>query len=184
MGIFEFEGRRPRIPASCYIDPTATVIGLVEMGENCFIGPGARLKGDYGSITLGDSTNVQENCVVHARPNHSAEIGSNVTVGHGAVLHGPRIGDYTVIGMGAIVPDGVKIGEYCIVAEGTVLANGTEVPSRSIVMGVPGKVVKELPPEMESYCTMSADVYAGMCERYRENLTELSGREALEETPR
>ncbi len=180
MGIFEFEGRKPLVPESCYIDSTATVIGLVEMGEECFIGPGARLKGDYGRIMIGDGSNVQENCIIHARPDCEAVIGSGVTVGHGAILHGPSIGDNTVIGMGAIIPDFVEIGENCIIAEGTVLTNGTVIPPGSVVMGVPGKVKRELPPDMEMYPRMAADVYRDMARRYRVNIKEITREEAAQ----
>ena len=178
MGVFEFEGRKPLVPESCYIDSTATIIGLVEIGEECFIGPGARLKGDYGHIVIGDGSNVQENCVLHARPDCEAVIGSRVTVGHGAILHGPSLGDNTVIGMGAIISDFVEIGEYCIIAEGTVLSNGTVIPPRSVVMGIPGKVKRELTPDMEMYCRMAADVYRDMARRYNENLKEITREEA------
>jgi phenylacetic acid degradation protein len=178
MGIFEFEGRKPYVPESCYVDPTATIVGMVELGENCFIGPGARIKGDYGHIVLGEGSNVQENCVIHARPGCRTELGEGVTVGHGAILHGPSIGNYTVIGMGAVVPDDVQIGEFCIVAEGTVLTNGTEVPPRSIVVGVPGKVRSELPAEKEGYCTMAADTYRGMASRYKQGLSALTREQA------
>jgi len=174
MAIFEFEGRVPRIPESCYVDKTATIIGLVELGEECFIGPGARIKGDYGHIRIGDRTSVQENCVIHARPGGEAKIGSNVTVGHGAVLHGATVGDNTVIGMAAVVPDDVRIGEFCIVAEGSVLANATEVPDRSVVMGVPGKVKKSLTSEMEEYIHMSTGIYKDLGPRYKASLNEIT----------
>jgi phenylacetic acid degradation protein len=181
MSIFEFEGRIPSIPESCYVDKTATIIGLVELGEECFIGPGARIKGDYGHIRIGDGTSVQENCVIHARPGCETNIGSNVTVGHGAVLHGARVGDNTVIGMAAVVPDDVRIGEYCIVAEGSVLANATEVPDRSVVMGVPGKVRKSLTPEMEESIHFSTGIYKALGPRYKANLNEITREQAAKE---
>ena len=168
MGILEFEGRVPVVPGSCYVDPTATLIGLVELGEECFIGPGARIKGDYGRILIGDGSNVQENCVIHARPGCGTVVGAGVTVGHGAILHGPRIADNALIGMGAVVPDDVEIGEYCIVAEGAVLASGTVVPPGSVVMGVPGKVRGEVTPEMKKYITLASATYRDMARRYRE----------------
>lgn len=174
MSIFEFEGRTPAVPESCYVDRTASVIGLVEMGEECFIGPGARIKGDYGHIIIGDGSNVQENCIIHARPACETIIGNGVTVGHGAILHGPRIGDNTVIGMGAVIPDDVEIGEYCIVAEGAVLTHGSVVPPRSVVMGVPGKARSILTPEMEQYIQASAIVYRDMAKRYKTNLKEVT----------
>ncbi len=180
MGIYEFEGRKPVVPESCYVDGTATVIGLVELGEDCFIGPGARIKGDYGHIIIGDASNVQENCIIHARPGCEAVIGSGVTIGHGAILHGPRIGDNTVIGMGAIVPDNVVVGERCIVAEGTVLANGSQIPPGSVVMGIPGKVRNELSGEMEQYAVVSSGVYVDMAKRYKADLREITRREAAE----
>lgn len=180
MGIFEFEGRKPRVPESCYIDGTATIIGQVEMGEECFVGPGARLKGDYGRVVMGYGSNVQENCVIHARPDCEAVIGSGVTVGHGAILHGPRIGDNTLIGMGAVIPDFVEIGENCIIAEGTVLTNGTVIPPGSVVMGFPGKVKNELTPDMEMYTKMASSVYRDMARRYKENIREMTREEAAE----
>jgi phenylacetic acid degradation protein len=178
MAIYEFEGRLPLIPESCYVDKTATIIGLVELGEECFVGPGARIKGDYGHISIGDRTSVQENCVIHARPGCETIIGSNVTVGHAAVLHGATVGDNTVIGMAAVVPDDVRIGEYCIVAEGSVLANATEVPDRSVVMGIPGKVKKSLSPEMEDYIHMSTGIYKDLGPRYKSSLHEITREQA------
>jgi carbonic anhydrase/acetyltransferase-like protein (isoleucine patch superfamily) len=182
MAIFEFEGRVPRIPESCYVDKTATIIGFVELGEECFIGPGARIKGDYGHIRIGDCTSVQENCVIHARPGCETNIGSCVTVGHGAVLHGTTVGDNTVIGMAAVVPDDVRIGEYCIVAEGSVLANGTNVPDRSVVMGVPGKVRKSLTPDMEQSIHMSSGIYRNLGPRYKKSLKEITREDAAQAT--
>lgn len=182
MAIYEFEGRVPLIPESCYVDKTATIIGLVELGEECFIGPGARIKGDYGHIRIGDCTSVQENCVIHARPGCETNIGSGVTVGHGAVLHGATVGDNTVVGMAAVVPDEVRIGEYCIVAEGSVLANGTDVPDRSVVMGVPGKVRKSLTHEMEDSIHMSSGIYRDLGSRYKKSLKEITREDAVKTT--
>lgn len=178
MGIFDFEGRKPLVPESCYVDDSATIIGLVELGEECFVGPGARIKGDYGRIVIGAGSSVQENCVIHARPDCETVVGSGVTVGHGAILHGSNIADNVVIGMGAIVPDDVVVGEFCIVAEGAVLANGSVIPPRSVVMGVPGKVRSELGPGMEKYISASAGVYRDMAGRYRTNLSEINRGEA------
>lgn len=178
MAIFEFEGRVPRIPESCYVDRTATIIGLVELGDECFIGPGARIKGDYGHIRIGNCASVQENCVIHARPGCETTIGSHVTIGHGAILHGATVGDHTVIGMAAVVPDDVQIGKYCIVAEGSVLANGTEVPDRSVVMGVPGKVRKSITPEMEESIHISSGIYRDLGPRYKKSLKETTREDA------
>lgn len=185
MGIFEFEGKKPVVPESCYVDDTATIIGLVEIGEECYIGPGARIKGDYGLVRLGDACSVQENCVIHARPDCETTIGSRVTIGHGAILHGPVIGNDVIIGMGAIVSDDANIGDTSIVAEGSVVPNGAKVPPRSVVMGVPGKVRGDLMNEKnEAWIQTSADIYIGICKRYKADKREISREEAAKPRPR
>ncbi|MBN2169660.1 MAG: gamma carbonic anhydrase family protein [Actinobacteria bacterium] len=180
MGFFEFEGKIPTVAGSCYIDDTAVIIGDVEIGENCFIGPGAKIKGDYGRIIIGEGSSIQDNCVVHVRPKYETVVGSHVTVGHGAILHGAKIGDYTVVGMGAIIPDFTEVGEYCVVAEGSVIASGTNIPAKSVVMGVPGKVKAKVDEEMEEYCRANAEFYQDFAQRCRKNLKKIPIEQVLE----
>ncbi|MFW6040317.1 MAG: gamma carbonic anhydrase family protein [Thermoplasmatota archaeon] len=170
MVVYSFEGRTPKIPNSSYIDGSATIVGDVKIGKDCFIAPGARIKGDYGKIIIGDKTNIQENCVVHARPKKETIIGDWVSVGHGAILHGTKVDDYAVIGMGSIVSDDTYIGEWSVVGEGAVVPNNKKIPDETVAVGVPAKIVKEVD---ESYKDRWMDIkkeYSTFPERYKNNL--------------
>ena len=126
-----------------YIAKNATVIGDVVLGENVNIWYGAVLRGDSGKITVGDGSNVQDNCVLH----EEVTLGKGCSVGHGAILHGCTIGDNTLIGMGAIVLDGAKIGCNCLVGAGSVVTGKMDAPDGSLILGNPATVVKPLKPE-------------------------------------
>ncbi|MHA2204705.1 MAG: gamma carbonic anhydrase family protein [Candidatus Thorarchaeota archaeon] len=130
MAIFEFEGQAPRIGETSYISHSASVIGKVTIGEQCYIAPGAVVKGDYGEIVIGDGTSVQDNVIIHARPDEKTTIGSNVTLGHGSIIHNATIEDEVVIGMGAIVSDYAVVKRWALVAEGAVVRNNFEVPEK------------------------------------------------------
>ena len=151
-----YRGIIPRIAASAYIDPSAQVIGDVVVGERSSIWPNVTARGDNNSIRIGDDSNIQDNSVLHCDPGvFRLEIGSRVTVGHMAMLHGCTIEDDCVIGIGAVVLNGAKIGKGSVIAAGALVPEGAEVPPVSMVMGLPGKV-KRLLTELE-------------CERFREN---------------
>ena len=126
-----------------YIAKNATVVGDVELGENVNIWYGAVLRGDCGKITIGDGSNVQDNCVLHEK----VTMGKGCTVGHGVILHGCTIGDNTLIGMGAIVLDGAKLGKDCLVAAGAVVTGKMDAPDGSLSLGNPATVLKPLKPE-------------------------------------
>lgn len=126
-----------------YIAKNATVVGDVVLGENVNIWYGAVLRGDSGKITIGDGSNVQDNCVLH----EEVTLGKGCSVGHGAILHGCTIGDNTLIGMGAIVLDGAKIGCNCLVGAGSVVTGKMDAPDGSLILGNPATVVKPLKPE-------------------------------------
>ena len=130
MTIHEFEGRIPSVSSTAYVDEDAKVVGDVRIGSQCYIGAGAKIRGDYGSIIIGDKTSVQENCVLHARMNEKCEVGSYVQVGHAAVLHNCIVRDYAVIGVGAVVSDYATVGVWSIVGEGAVVTSGTSIPER------------------------------------------------------
>jgi carbonic anhydrase/acetyltransferase-like protein (isoleucine patch superfamily) len=129
-----------------FVAPTATVTGDVTLGEETGIWFGAVLRGDRDRIEIGAGSNVQDNAVVHTSRGFPARIGREVSVGHGAILHGCTIGDRVLVGMGAIVMNGAVVGEDTIIAAGAVVTEGTVIPPGSVVMGVPGKVVKEITP--------------------------------------
>jgi len=145
MALYEFEGKRPTIGAGSFIPESADVIGDVTIGENCFVGVGARIRGDYGTIVIGNGTSVQENVVVHAREGDRTVVGDNVQLGHGCILHNCTIEDNAVIGVGAIISDFARVGNWSIIGEGAVV-RGT-VPAESIAVGIPARVVGEVTAE-------------------------------------
>ena len=138
-----------------YIAPTAVVTGEVNLGENVNIWYGAVLRGDSGAITIGDHTNIQDNCVLH----EETTIGSCCTVGHGAIVHGATIGDNTMVGMGAVVLTGAVIGENCIIGAGAVVTGKMVAPAGSILLGSPAKVVKQATEEMIAENIQNAQEY-------------------------
>jgi len=140
-----YRGIVPKIAASAYIDPSAQVIGDVAVGERSSIWPNVTARADVHSIRIGDDSNVQDNSVLHCDEGlFPLEIGNRVTVGHLAMLHGCTIEDDCVIGIGAVVLNGAKIGKGSVIAAGAVVPEGAEVPPDSMVMGVPGKVKRQL----------------------------------------
>ena len=155
-----YRGIQPRIAASAYIDPSAQVIGDVVVGERASIWPNVTARGDVNSIHIGDESNIQDNCVLHCDAGlFPLEIGSRVTVGHLAMLHGCTIEDDCLIGIGAIVLNGAKIGKGSVIAAGAVVPEGAEIPPRSMVMGVPAKVKRELTPEERERFRQNAKHY-------------------------
>jgi len=165
MSIYEFEKKKPRIGKGTFIFPSADVIGDVTIGENCYIGPGARIRGDYGSIRIGNDTAVEENVVIHARPNEKTIIGNSVTIGHAAIIHNATIHDWAIIGMGAIVSDYAEIGEWAVVAEGAVVKNKEKIPDKAIAVGVPAKVVAEITLDYKKQWTEYKNIYSNLARK-------------------
>jgi len=165
MSIFEFENKKPNVGKGTFIFKSADVIGDVSIGENCYIGPGARIRGDYGSISIGNNTAIEENVVIHARPNDKTIIGNHVTIGHASIIHNATIHDWAVIGMGAIVCDWSVIGEWAVVAEGAVVKNKQKIPNRSIAVGIPSKVISGISSEYEKQWTKYKKVYSGLASK-------------------
>jgi carbonic anhydrase/acetyltransferase-like protein (isoleucine patch superfamily) len=143
MAIYELKGGRPRLGRDVFVAEGARVIGDVHLGDEASVWFGAVLRGDYMPIRVGARTNIQDNAVVHITADESgATLGDDVTVGHGAIVHGCTIGDGCLIGMGSIVLDHAAVGEGSFIAAGSLIAPGTVIPPRSLVMGRPGKVVR------------------------------------------
>lgn len=165
MTIYEFEERKPSIGKDTFIFKSADIIGDVVIGDNCYIGPGARIRGDYGSIIIGNNTAIEENVVIHARPDDVTNIGEYVTIGHGSIIHNANIHDWAVIGMGAIVSDWAEIGEWAVVAEGAVVKNKQKIPSKAIVVGIPAKVVSEISIEYKKQWTEYKKIYTDLARR-------------------
>ncbi len=139
----------PKIPSSCWLAENATLVGDIEMGENCSIWFNAVVRGDVNSIRFGNHVNIQDGAVIHCTYEKTKTIlGNHVSVGHNALVHGCKVGNNVLIGMGAIVMDNCVIEENCIIAAGAVLLEGTHVKSGSVYAGVPAKKVKDLTPEL------------------------------------
>ncbi|WP_051208156.1 gamma carbonic anhydrase family protein [Propionicicella superfundia] len=138
------EGRTPRVHPGAWIAPTADVIGWVDVGDRVSVWYQTVVRGDREKITIGAGSNLQDGTVVHADPAFPTTLGENVTVGHRAVIHGCTIGANTLIGMGAVIMNGAVIGEQCLVGAGALIPQGMVVPPRSLVLGAPAKVKREL----------------------------------------
>ena len=140
-----FSGKSPVVPASCYIDPSAQLLGDVTLGEHSSVWLNAVIRGDVHFIRIGDRTNIQDNTTLHGQRNlHPVIVGSGVTIGHNAVVHGCTVEDDVLIGMGAILLNGCHIGRESILAAGCLVPEGTVIPPRSLVAGLPGKVRRSL----------------------------------------
>ena len=146
MTLYALDGVAPSLPADgdVWVAPDANVIGKVILGSGVSIWFGATLRGDNEPITIGDGTNVQENAVFHTDPGKPLTIGRNCTIGHKAMLHGCEIGDETLIGMGATVLNGAKIGTGSLIGASALVSEGKDIPDRVLVMGAPGRVVREI----------------------------------------
>lgn len=162
MAIYEFENKKPTIGKNTFIYQSADIIGDVSIGENCYIGPGARIRADYGSICIKNNTAIEENVVIHARPNEQTIIGNNVTIGHGAIIHNCTIKDWAIIGMGSIVSDYAEIGIWAVVAEGAVVKNKTILPDEKIAVGIPAKIVAAITPEYKKTWTEFKAIYSDL----------------------
>jgi carbonic anhydrase/acetyltransferase-like protein (isoleucine patch superfamily) len=147
--ILPVKGVSPRFGTDVFIAPNATIVGDVTMGEGCSVWFNAVIRGDVNAILIGDKVNIQDNAVIHCTyEKHATSIGNNVSIGHSAIVHGCKVEDDVLIGMGAIVMDGAVIGSNSIVAAGAVVLEGTIVPPGSIFAGVPAKKVKDISPEL------------------------------------
>ena len=174
MTLYEFENKSPRIGKRSFVFPTADLIGDVEIGEGCFIGPGAKLRADSGSIRIGNYTNIQDNCVIHTRPGEKVVIGNGVTIGHCVVIHGARIEDNVMIGMGAIVSDYAVVGEGSLIGEGAVVKSRMVIPKRKVLVGVPAKVISDISQEQYEFQIKSRKSYEEFATtRYPKNLKEV-----------
>ncbi|MBI3089472.1 MAG: gamma carbonic anhydrase family protein [Candidatus Tectomicrobia bacterium] len=166
MAIYELDGKRPRLGANSYVDPSASVIGDVVIGDGVYIAPGAVLRGDFGPIVIGDGTNIQDHCLCHGEVDAPVVIGKRNHVGHRAIIHCATVGDACLIGMGCIILDGAVVEDRCIIAAGALVTKGSRVPSGSLLMGMPGKVVGKASEAQLLEVQRGASHYQGLVERY------------------
>ena len=170
MAVFSLSEDRPTISETAFIAPNATVIGQVRLGDDVSVWPSAVIRGDKDFITIEDGSNVQDGAVIHVDRGHPMSIGKNVTVGHAAVLHGCTIGEGSLIGIHATVLNGAVVGKHSIVGAGTVIPEGKRFPDRSLILGVPGKVVRELTDEGVRLISNNADDYVARSRDYAKHL--------------
>jgi carbonic anhydrase/acetyltransferase-like protein (isoleucine patch superfamily) len=176
--IFEFNGFIPVVHESAFVHPNATVTGNVIIGKDVYIGPGAAIRGDWGQIIISDGCNVQENCTIHMFPGVTVVLEENAHIGHGAIIHGARVGRDTLVGMNAVLMDRVVIGAECVIGSLAFVAADTIIPDRSVVVGSPAKVVKQVSDQMlewkkegtKLYQKLPSDCFATLrpCEPLRE----------------
>ena len=165
-----FEGASPLVPEGCFVAPGATLVGRVTLGEGASVWYGAVLRADGDTIGVGAGSNVQDGCVLHADPGFPVAVGSGVSIGHGAVVHGCTVGDEVLVGMGARVLNGARIGAGSLIAAGAVVLEGTVVPPGSLVAGVPGKVRRELGAEELAGVVANARAYVELARRHAQAL--------------
>lgn len=160
--IFAFDGFIPVIHESAFIHPNATVTGNVVIGRNVYVGPGAAIRGDWGGVVIADGCNVQEGCVIHMFPGVTVVLEPGAHVGHGAIVHGARIGENALIGMNAVVMDNAVIGGGSIVGALCFVPSKMEIPPRKVVVGNPAKIVKDVSDEMLAWKTEGTALYQAL----------------------
>ncbi len=160
--IYEFQGFRPVIHESSFIHPQAAVTGNVIVGRDVYVGPGAAIRGDWGQIVIEDGCNVQENCTIHMFPGTQVLLKNGAHIGHGAIIHGAIIGKNALVGMNSVIMDEVEIGDECIIGALCFIKTGEKIPRRSLVVGNPGKIIREVSDEMMAWKTEGTKIYQGL----------------------
>jgi len=180
MPLYEIDGirpdlaGRPGINEDCWVAQSATLIGNVHLKAKSSVWFNVVMRGDNEPITIGRGSNVQELVMCHTDPGFPLTVGENCTIGHKALLHGCTIGDNSLVGMGAMVMNGAVIGKNCLIGAGALVSEGKTIPDNSLVLGVPGKVVRELDERGIAGLTMSAEIYQKNADRFRKGLIEVS----------
>ena len=168
--VFAFDGFVPVIHESAFVHPNATVTGNVVIGRDVYIGPGAAIRGDWGGIVIEDGCNVQESCTVHMFPGVTVHLEPGAHIGHGAIVHGARIGENALVGMNAVVMDNATVGAGSIVGALCFVPSEMQIPPRSVVVGNPARIVKEVSDEMLAWKSEGTALYQALPERLRESL--------------
>jgi phenylacetic acid degradation protein len=168
--VFAFDGFIPVIHESAFVHPQATVTGNVVIGRDVYVGPGAAIRGDWGGIVIDDGCNVQESCTIHMFPGVTVHLERSAHIGHGAVVHGARIGENALIGMNAVVMDNATVGAGSIVGALCFVPSKMQIPPRSVVVGNPAKVVKQVSDEMLAWKTDGTALYQALPARLHASL--------------
>lgn len=178
--VYEFKGFRPVVHESSFIHPQATVTGNVVIGKQVYIAPGAAIRGDWGGIVIEDGCNVQENCTIHMFPGVTVLLKEGAHIGHGAIIHGATVGRNVLVGMNAVVMDNVEIGDESIIGALSFIKAESKIPPRSLVVGNPGKIIREVSQEMIDWKTKGTALYQALPQELHESLVPC---EPLREVP-
>lgn len=171
-----FQGIKPTVPKSCFIEETAVVIGDVVMGDHCSVWFNAVIRGDVNYIRIGERTNVQDLCMLHVtHDTHPLIIGNDVTIGHHVVLHGCTIQDRVLVGMGCIIMDGAVIGQDSVVGAGALVVEGTVVPPKSLILGSPAKIKRPVTDKELAWLKESAENYVKYARQYMDDTAKKTG---------
>jgi len=171
--IYSFKGYIPVVHKSSFVHPLAAVTGNVIIGKDCYIGPGAAIRGDWGQIILEDGVNVQENCTVHMFPGKSIVLNESAHIGHGAIIHGAHIGKNVLVGMNTVIMDDAEIGDESIVGAMSFIKAETKIPKRSLVVGNPAKVIKQVSDDMIAWKTKGTQLYQELPKECHDTLKEV-----------
>ena len=174
MPIFKFKTFIPKIENGAWIAHDANIIGKIDILKKASVWFGATLRGDNEEILIGEGSNIQENCVLHTDHGFPLKIGTNCTIGHSVILHGCSIADNTLIGMGSTILNGAQIGKGCLIGAGSLITENKVIPDGSLVMGSPGKVMRELDSETKLSLIESALHYQGRAAEFKKNLQQIN----------
>jgi carbonic anhydrase/acetyltransferase-like protein (isoleucine patch superfamily) len=170
--LYQLDDKQVQLPENCFIAENATVIGNVALGNNASIWFNVVIRGDSELITIGEDSNIQDGAVLHTDPGYLMTLGKGVTVGHKAMLHGCKVGDYSLIGINAVVLNGAKIGSHCIIGANALVTQNMEIPDGSLVMGSPVKIKRELSLKQQQTLEITAQHYVQNGQRFKQGLVE------------
>ncbi len=173
MPIYSLDGVRPDIADNAYVAPSAQIIGNVKMADHSSVWFGAVIRGDNDLIEIGARTNIQDNSVLHTDPGIPLIIGDGVIVGHQVMLHGCKIGENTLIGIGATILNGAEIGKNCIIGAHSLITEGKVIPDGSMVVGSPGRIIKSLSEQHFQMLRINSEVYVANAKRFNQNLIKI-----------
>ncbi len=179
--IYQFQGITPVIAKSSFVHPNATIIGDVIIGEDVYVGPYATLRGDWGQIIIEDKCNVQESCTIHMFPGVTVRLKRQAHIGHGAIIHGATIEENCLIGMNSVIMDNVIVGKESIVGALSFLKEGTIIPPRSLVVGNPARIIKQVSDEMIGWKTKGTELYSELPGQLHQSLVECEPLTEIEE---
>ena len=167
MPIYRFGKKIPRIARTAFVHPQAVIIGDVQVGNHCFIGAGAVLRGDFGRINIGCGTSIQENCVLHGGVKKTVSIHDNVIIAHGAMVHDATVKSYVLVGMGVILMNGVFCEDHVLIAAGSMVKENFHIPSNVVVAGNPAKIIKPLSSGQRKAIHQGVKAYQDLVKRYK-----------------